>query len=74
MFYKYKVTYFDSYKDEEDSEEGLVYAKDYGAAANAVINGYGKDEVIDIYLCEIYSEGESPCISKHEIDYTFKES
>lgn len=72
MYYKYKVTYYSSYTDEEKSDEGLTWADSYGSAANNIIQDYGKDNVIDIYLYEIYNEGEGTCVSKEEIDYAFK--
>ena len=73
MFYKYKVTWYDAYKDDELTETGLVYASSYGKAADAVVEDYGKDNVIDIYLHEIYNEGSCACISVDELKYTFGE-
>ena len=72
MYYKYKVTYYNSYTDEEQLDEGLVYANSYSSAANNIVQDYGKDEVIDMYLYEIYNEGEGTCLNKEEIDYAFK--
>ena len=51
MYYQYKVTFWDTYEEEDCKEEGLVYAKDYGEAATKVKNAYGK-ELIDMYLQE----------------------
>ena len=70
MFYKYKVTYYDNYKDEEIPDEGLVWAENYGDAANRVVSDYGHDNVIDVYLYEIMIDGET-CISVDEINYNF---
>ena len=72
MYYKYKVTWYNSYKDEEQKDEGMVFAKDYSVAADRVVNDYGKDAVINIYLYEIYNEGDGFCISKYEIDSAFQ--
>ena len=71
MFYKYKVTYFDESKDEEVPSEGIVWGDNYGDAANRVVEDYGKDNLIDIYLYEIYIDG-TYCIDKDELDYTLK--
>ena len=71
MFYKYKLNYYDSYKDEEMSDEGIVWGKSYGNAANKVVEDYDKDAVIDLYLQELLADGVN-CINKEEIDYAFK--
>ncbi len=73
MFYKYKVTWYNSYEDKELTETGLVHADSYGNAANAVVEDYGKDDVIDIYLYEIYNEGGGACINVDELKDTFGE-
>jgi hypothetical protein len=73
MFYKYKVTWYNSYEDKELTETGLVHANSYGNAANAVVEDYGKNDVIDIYLYEIYNEGGGACISVDELKDTFDE-
>lgn len=72
MYYKYKVGYYNSYEDEETYDEGIVFAKNYGQAANRVTEDYGSD-VFDIYLKEIYLEGDGCCLNKEEIDFAFKE-
>lgn len=71
MFYKYKVTYYNEHTGEEVPGEGLVFAKDYGKAANKVVDDYGKDNIIDLYLYEIMIDGIH-CIDKEELDYAFK--
>ena len=71
MFYKYKITYFDESKDEEVPFEGIVWGDSYGNAANRVVEDYGKDNLIDIYLYEIYIDG-TYCIDKDELDYVLK--
>lgn len=73
MFYKYKVTWYNSYEDKELTEAGLVYANSYGNAADTVVEDYNKDDVIDIYLYEIYNEGTGACISTDELKNTFEE-
>lgn len=72
MFYKYKVTWYDSYYDKEVVEEGLTYANSYGNAANAVVEDYGKDNVVDIYLYEVFSEGDGSCIGADELKSIFQ--
>ena len=74
MFYKYKVGWYDSYLDKETYNEGIVCANDYGTAANRVIYSYGKDNVFNLFLEEIPADdNEDYCLSKEEIDCTFKE-
>lgn len=70
MFYKYKVSYWDIHNIEEASDEGLVYAKSYGKAATKVLDDYGENCVIDIYLMELES---MKCINKEDIDLSFEE-
>ena len=53
MYYFYKVTYWCTYETKEKSARGLVRAKNYGKAAMKVLNDYGEDCVIDIYLQEL---------------------
>ena len=72
MFYKYKVTWYDSYNDEEVVEEGLTYADSYGNAANTIVENYGKDNVIDIYLYEVFNDSDSACISADELKSIFQ--
>ena len=69
MYYKYKVDYYCEYTDEEISDEGLVYAKNYGDAAEKVVQSYGEDCVIGVYLYEIYNEG--PCLSSEDFGTVF---
>ena len=71
MFYKYKVTYFDESKDGEVPFEGIVWGDSYGDAATRIVEDYGKDNLIDIYLYEIYIDG-TYCIDKDELDYALK--
>ena len=71
MFYKYKLSYYDSYKNEECSDEGLVWGKSYGSAANKIAEDYDEASIIDIYLQGLLADGVN-CINKEEIDYAFK--
>jgi phage-related protein len=73
MFYKYTVTWYNSYADEEMTETGLVYAKSYGNAASTVAEDYGSDNIVDIYLRQVYNEGDGACISVSELKDTFEE-
>ena len=70
MFYKYKVSYWDIHNNEEAHDEGLVHAKSYGKAATKVLDTYGENCVIDIYLMELES---IKCINKEDIDLSFEE-
>ena len=70
MFYNYRVNYFDSYEDKEVLSEGLVYGHSYTDAIDKVLQDYGTDSLIDIYLHEIYVDGA--CITKEEIADAFK--
>jgi hypothetical protein len=71
MFYKYKVTYWDIHDTEESIDEGLVYAKNYGKAAMKVVDEYGENCIIDIYLTELDNVN---CINKDDIDFSFREN
>ena len=72
MYYKYKVSYYSSYNDEEIEDTGLVWASDYGDAANAVVKDYGHDEVIEIFLHEMVLDAdEIRSLSLEDINYAF---
>lgn len=71
MFYKYKVTYWGIHGTEESIDEGLVYAKNYGKAAMKVVDEYGENCIIDIYLTELDNVN---CINKDDIDFSFREN
>ena len=74
MFYKYKVGWYDSYNDEEKYSEGVVFAADWGQAANRVSNSYGKDSIFEMNIYEIMCDDEEDyCLSKEDIEYAFKE-
>lgn len=72
MFYKYKVSYYLEFDGSDHTDSGIVYAADYGSAANRVQHEYGRDNINDIYLKEIPIEGEY-CLNKEDIDYTFND-
>ena len=71
MFYKYKVTYFDEYKDEEAPSEGIVWGDNYGDAANKLVEDYGKYNVINLFLYEILLDG-TYCIDTDELKQVFE--
>jgi hypothetical protein len=48
MYYKYKVGWYNSYDDKEEYSEGVVFAADWGQAANRVSNSYGKDQIFEM--------------------------
>ena len=70
MFFKYKVTWYCDYDGDEKLDCGLVYATDYGNAANKLLEDYGKDNVIDIYLQELEDEN---AINLEAIKFVFKD-
>ena len=67
MFYKYKITYFNS--SEECIEEGIVSAINYFEATRRVVEDYGEENISNIYLQDLCIEGK--CINKDEIDEAF---
>ena len=73
MFYKYKVGWYDSYSDKEIYSEGIVFAREWSQAADHVVKSYGHDNVFDLYLKEIDTDEEDYCLSKEDIECTFKE-
>jgi len=74
MFYKYKVGWYDSYRDKETYDEGIVAANGWSQAADHVVTSYGHSDVFDLYLKEImYNDEEDYCLSKEEIDCAFRE-
>ena len=74
MFYKYKVGWYNECKDEDTYDLGIVFARDYGTAADRVTLAYGKVNVFDLYLKEIVTDDETDyCLSKEDIAYAFKE-
>jgi len=74
MFYKYKVGWYNSYDDKEEYSEGVVFAPDWGQAANRVSNSYGKDQIFEMSIYKIMLNDEADyCLSKEDIDYAFKE-
>ena len=52
MYYLYKVTYWSIESNGEKTDKGIVRAKNYGKAAMKVLDDYGLDAVVDIYLQE----------------------
>lgn len=70
MFLKYKVTHYDSYEGDELKAQGIIWAADYGSAADKVQKEYGRENIVDIYLSEIGIEGEY-CIEKEELEEVF---
>lgn len=67
MYFRYVVKYYNECDIEEQQESGIVHGKEYGSAANKVVERYGKSCVADIYLKEI---GDSiNCLNDDEIEY-----
>ena len=71
MFYKYKVTFFNECTGDEETGVGIVWGDNYGDAANRIVEDYGKDSIIDLYLYEIYIDG-TYCLDKDELEYALK--
>jgi len=72
MWFKYKVNYYSSYDDEEKPDEGIVYAADYSTAIRYVVEDYGEDAIVDVYLRQLCIEDGVRSLSKEDIDYAFK--
>lgn len=69
MYYKYKVIYYDNFKEDEMPDEGIVYGKSYGEAAQNVFDDYNYDDnIVSMFLEEIISDGKT-CISKNEFSF-----
>lgn len=64
--------WYDSYTDAEKEEDGLVFASNYGDAANKVAEDYGSANIINIFLSEICTEEGIHCISRQEINYSLE--
>ena len=50
--YKFQVNYWDEDDQKSKDEQGLVSAKNYGAAAEQVVQYYGAANVSSVYLEE----------------------
>lgn len=72
MFYKYKVGWYNSYKDKEEYNEGIVCSHSWSQATDRVIDSYGQDNVFDLYLKELLAEDGDYCLPKEDIEYAFK--
>lgn len=69
MYFRYVVKYYNECDIEEQQDSGIVHGKEYGSAANKVVECYGRS-ITDIYLKEI---GDSIyCLNDDEIDYALK--
>ena len=71
MYFKYRVEWYNTVSESEVKDQGLVFATDFGDAANSICGDYGKDEVIRIEL-----EPLGDCcktISWTEVKATFEE-
>lgn len=71
MIFKYKVKYWEEYESTEKTEEGLVYGKTYGKAANNLVEEYREDCIIDVYLSEI--DADNNVLSKDEVIFAIGE-
>ena len=69
MFYEYDVTVWDTYDSNETSERGITYAKDYGEAANRIVEYYGAEYVISMSITEWDNE---LCLPLSDIKAGFK--
>lgn len=48
--FEYRVTWYNEYDDKKEYSRGLVYGTSYSNAIERVIDDYGEDCIIDIYL------------------------
>lgn len=72
MYYKYKVIYYDNFKEDEMPDEGIVYGKNYGEAAQNVFDDYNdNDYIVSMFLEEVISDGNM-CINKNDIQSYFE--
>jgi hypothetical protein len=51
--FRFEVNWWDKDFNDMSNEKGIVAAADYGAAANRVVEYYGKENVVDIKLYEL---------------------
>lgn len=70
MFYKYKVSYYNTYTDEECTDIGVVFASNFGTASARVAKEYGEN-VYEVTIREMLVEESSFCVNKDDIDYAF---
>lgn len=56
MFYSFKTKIWDTDETAEKLYTGIVHGKNYGKAAMNLIDYFGADYVIDIYLQELDAE------------------
>ena len=54
MLIRYKLEYFDENIEEISEIEGLMAAYSYDQAVQTIESIYGKDNLISIYVCEIF--------------------
>ena len=71
MFYKYTVEYYNAYEDKEVSDEGIVFASNFGTASARVAKEYGEN-VFKVTIQETGVEEGSYCFNKDDINYAFK--
>lgn len=48
--FEYRVNWYNDVSDKEEYARGLVYGTTYTKALKKVINDYGEDNIIDVYL------------------------
>lgn len=48
--FEYRVRWYNEFENQEVYSRGLVHGKNYKDAADKVINDYGEEYVIDLYL------------------------
>ena len=48
--FEYRVNWYNDIESKQELSRGLVYGPSYTDAIEKVINDYGKDVIIDIYL------------------------
>jgi len=70
MFYKYTIKYYNEHTDEDITDQGVVFADNFGTAASRVSEEYGNG-VYEVTIREMIVEENSYCLNKADIDYAF---
>ena len=48
--FEYRVTWYNVCKEKEEAIRGLVASTSYRSAVNKVVDDYGEENIIDLYL------------------------
>lgn len=73
MFFKYRINWYNEFKDDEEEDTGLVWGNTYSKAMNHLIEDYGPGNIIDVYLREIILDADNiHSITKEEITHALE--